>query len=388
MKNTQNYYEILGVPKTASVGEIKKRYRELVRLHHPDVAADKAGAQAAFIKIAEAYQTLVKPDKRMLYDSTLGMSDFKVETGGRSTSRTTDIPKPPTEAPRATRQARPEDIRRTRQSRVESWMVEARRGFSSGQFRSAIHACREAVNLEPRNAEAHILMGDIYRIQGSLDEALGMYTIAIQLDPRNAGLQAKLDRLIRRTGSHSHAAGGGGDANSLKSILLMVTAVIVCGLLAWLYMQPGQPVAWIQEHLLMIGLWTDRLITILAVNGLLLGFILSISGNLVAIEDELVFPSVRAMGLRRVSYPVGLLLVFFSLFSFYVAAILYVLIAWLQESMSKSVLMSLGVSFGLVALSSLAFPRGSSQVFYFGGNIIFPAFLLGWGIGDMFRPRW
>src|SRR3989304_1950623 len=71
MPQTRTYYEILGLPRTASTADIKKRYRELVRRHHPDVTADKAAGEKAFVQITEAYKTLVDPAKRRAYDAPL-----------------------------------------------------------------------------------------------------------------------------------------------------------------------------------------------------------------------------------------------------------------------------------------------------------------------------
>ncbi len=64
----QDYYETLGVPRTATPEEIKKAFRKLARVHHPDVAKDKAGAEEKFKRINEAYEVLGDPDKRKRYD--------------------------------------------------------------------------------------------------------------------------------------------------------------------------------------------------------------------------------------------------------------------------------------------------------------------------------
>jgi len=64
----QDYYEILGVPRTASEAEITKAYRKLARQYHPDV--NKAPeAEEKFKQIAEAYAVLKDPEKRKKYDA-------------------------------------------------------------------------------------------------------------------------------------------------------------------------------------------------------------------------------------------------------------------------------------------------------------------------------
>lgn len=63
----RDYYEVLGVPRTASQDDIQRAYRKLARKYHPDVnkAAD---AEDKFKEINEAYEVLKDPDKRQKYD--------------------------------------------------------------------------------------------------------------------------------------------------------------------------------------------------------------------------------------------------------------------------------------------------------------------------------
>lgn len=65
----RDYYEILGVGRTASEDEIKKAYRGLAKKYHPDVSTEpKDVAEAKFKELSEAYEVLSDPDKRKLYD--------------------------------------------------------------------------------------------------------------------------------------------------------------------------------------------------------------------------------------------------------------------------------------------------------------------------------
>ncbi|MDR2400021.1 MAG: DnaJ domain-containing protein [Deferribacteraceae bacterium] len=64
-----NYYEVLGVPKTATQEEIKKAYRALARKYHPDVNKNDKSAETKFKEISEAYATLSDADKKSQYDA-------------------------------------------------------------------------------------------------------------------------------------------------------------------------------------------------------------------------------------------------------------------------------------------------------------------------------
>lgn len=64
----KDYYETLGIPRTASAEDIKKSFRTLARRYHPDVAKNKAEAEAKFKEINEAYEVLRDPEKRQRYD--------------------------------------------------------------------------------------------------------------------------------------------------------------------------------------------------------------------------------------------------------------------------------------------------------------------------------
>lgn len=63
----RDYYEVLGVPRTATQEEIQRSYRKLARKYHPDVSKAE-GAEDKFKEINEAYEVLKDPEKRKKYD--------------------------------------------------------------------------------------------------------------------------------------------------------------------------------------------------------------------------------------------------------------------------------------------------------------------------------
>lgn len=64
----RDYYEVLGVSKSASKDEIKKAYRRLAMKHHPDRNTDDKAAEQKFKEAKEAYESLSDADKRATYD--------------------------------------------------------------------------------------------------------------------------------------------------------------------------------------------------------------------------------------------------------------------------------------------------------------------------------
>lgn len=76
----ENYYDILGVQKTASAEEIKKAYRSLAFKYHPDRNPGDKVAEEKFKKITVAYDTLSDPDKKRNYDLG-GTSAYSSQAG-------------------------------------------------------------------------------------------------------------------------------------------------------------------------------------------------------------------------------------------------------------------------------------------------------------------
>jgi len=81
MATSRDYYEILGLEKSASEEDIKRAYRTMAKQYHPDRNPDNPGAAEMFKEATEAYEVLKDPQKRQLYDQ-FGHAGLRGGAGG------------------------------------------------------------------------------------------------------------------------------------------------------------------------------------------------------------------------------------------------------------------------------------------------------------------
>lgn len=173
MRLQRNYYEVLGLPRTASQQDVKKKYHELARQFHPDRAQDKELAQRLFVQINQAYQTLIDPEKRARYDN--GLLTTNAAAPGAKQGGSTHAP------------ASPEQVKR--------WMQEANDAYLRGDRELAVKLCQRVLRADHVNADAYQLMGDMFADRGQRQEALTAYRTASGLQPANLMLQNKIKRM-------------------------------------------------------------------------------------------------------------------------------------------------------------------------------------------------
>ena len=83
MADKRDYYEVLGVSKSASDDEIKKAHRKLAKKYHPDLNKDNPDAAEKFKELNEAYEVLSDKDKKAKYDQ-FGFAGVDPNYGGGS----------------------------------------------------------------------------------------------------------------------------------------------------------------------------------------------------------------------------------------------------------------------------------------------------------------
>ena len=77
----RDYYEVLGISRSADKDAIKKAYRKMAKKYHPDSNEGNPDAEEKFKEVTEAYNVLSDPEKKKLYDQ-FGHAAFEEGAGG------------------------------------------------------------------------------------------------------------------------------------------------------------------------------------------------------------------------------------------------------------------------------------------------------------------
>jgi curved DNA-binding protein CbpA len=228
----KNFYEILGVPRTASDLEIKSAYHRLARRYHPDKAdspQQAASFEAEFSNISTAYNTLKDKDKRLNYDKTLQASGNNVSSAAGSGISSPNMPaatsgadKKPGFASAATDKNRATVAKRAfvRGSQMmangeyakaaELFEVAIKNNESEAayharlavallrshrSFNRATESAQRAIELDPYNSDFRLILAELYESANITSMALKTYEEILKWDPTNEKAKVALEAL-------------------------------------------------------------------------------------------------------------------------------------------------------------------------------------------------
>src|SRR4051812_12367403 len=171
-----NYYEILGLDRTANEQQIRDRFRQLARENHPDRyrGADKSEAERKFQMLTEALNILTNADKRRAHDNELLSG-----------------------APKATTD--PAQI-------AKVYMSKGTKAFQEGDIRTAIENFDMAAKHNPADAKAHYALARAAsRVPTLMRQAVQAAEAAVQRDPMNAQYLKEAGLICKRANLPSKA---------------------------------------------------------------------------------------------------------------------------------------------------------------------------------------
>lgn len=235
----KNFYEILGVPRTASDLEIKSAYHRLARRYHPDKAETPEQSQAMeaeFARISTAYNTLKDKDKRLGYDKTLATQ----QASSSSSSGQMPAAPPPGSSAGGSAGDRPAFASAASD---KSRAVVAKRAFVRGMqmmtsgdyakaselfdvaiknneaeasyhaklavallrshrsFSRATEAAQRAITLDPYNSDYRLILAELYESANIKTMAVQTYEEILKWDPSNEKARIGLEALKPSKGS-------------------------------------------------------------------------------------------------------------------------------------------------------------------------------------------
>ncbi|MBC7807368.1 MAG: DnaJ domain-containing protein [Akkermansiaceae bacterium] len=421
-QNSRTYYEILGVNRTASADEIKTAYRKLARTLHPDVNPGDPQASTKFADVTTAYKALADSLSRANYDAEQSLKERRADAartraGGATSSATYGTPPPRPGASPTPNSQNPAPFTGDEAARL---VTTARAALSRMRFVEARELAQRSLRIK-RSAEGYEVLGDVYRMQGRVDEAVNMYTMSLQLNPRNAAMMERLQRLARADNSttrredvrrnqtrDSNAAAarqtvpsstpydsytpragsiGAGIMPEKRPLLKAFAMIVGYGttfflLMAMILFLQEAPTGSGPLPLAIVSKWSGGVLAVLMGCGLILGWTMTVTGAVRRLDDELVF----SRGQSGFVPPMGPVLLVLSAVSFWAAALVHVLLTLLQEGRVAGILRAFGAVAVVVLVAGIFYDAdGRGQILLWGGNVVFLSYVFGWFIGDLFR---
>jgi curved DNA-binding protein CbpA len=204
-----DFYEVLGVSRHATMGEIKRAYYQLAKQFHPDryrrpeYSSLRPKLEAVFARITQAYQALSDPAQRAAYDS-------KLKSAGATETGPLKVEEPAARQVSVASQIASEQTEAVGQESkgiinpsyaAEYYYQQGRSRYEQKDFYAAIQLLRQAVKLDPSKPHYHFHLGRaLMRNPRARREAEKHLLKAAELDPYNAQIQVQLGLLYKEGG--------------------------------------------------------------------------------------------------------------------------------------------------------------------------------------------
>lgn len=175
-----NYYEVLGVDRSASEPEIRERFRTLARTQHPDryKGPDKAEAERKFQKLTEAVNVLTNAARRAKHDAEI------VSASARGTTGVADFAQV-----------------------AKKYLSIGIKAYREGDLRTAYENFDMAAKHNPTDGKAfHYLAQAAHRLPGYVRQAVQAIETAVQLEPMNGAYFKDAGLICKSAGLSAKAA--------------------------------------------------------------------------------------------------------------------------------------------------------------------------------------
>ncbi|MGQ9539958.1 MAG: J domain-containing protein [Armatimonadota bacterium] len=384
----RDYYEVLGVPPNATDEQIRRRFRELARKYHPDVNRSP-DAEHRFKEITEAYRVLSSPSLRADYD-LMRRSAQNARTGTGSAT-TTPPPRSRPSSQQSTRQQRPTGASsaytsaRSAEIEAQQLLQSAMLAYARGNLYEAQSLAKRVLRIQRHNAQAYEILGDVYRQERRIEEAIAMFTCALQCNTRSASAQSKLDALLRQRyfyGTEPPRAASAGILWARYGQMVGWVVVTMLVLAPWYLALETDGVF---QGIGFVSRWSGALALLMLTASMLAGALLTLGGRIEPIAQVVWWP--HRQGLPQAHLAVAGLLGVLGVLAFYAAAFLYLLIASTRNAFHRTLNRVVGTVVALTVGFVLSYAPGREQVALFAPNLLWFGVLCGWAFGDSVRSQ-